>query len=203
MHGDLLETDFYQQEDVVDLARQLLGKVLVTRFQGQVTAGRIVETEAYRGRDDKACHAHGKRTARTEVMYRAGGVAYIYLCYGIHHLFNIVTNKENVADAVLIRAIEPMEGIEVMLARRNMKKFNRRITAGPGTLSQALSIHKKYTGIDLTGDLINIYDDCHQVPKNKIVETTRIGVDYAEEDALRPWRFYIEDNSFVSKKIKK
>ena len=190
-----LDRSFYLRTDVVRVAQDLLGKVLVTNIDGDITAGRIVETEAYCGRGDKACHANGKITPRTEVMYRAGGLAYVYLCYGIHHLINVVTNKEGQADAVLIRALEPLKGIEVMKERRKRAK---KLASGPGTLSQALGIKKEMTGTDLLGDKIWIAD--YKNEKVEIETDVRIGVDYAEEDALRPWRFLVKDNPYVSKK---
>lgn len=195
-----LPRSFYLRDNVVEVARDLLGKVLVTNIDGHFAAGKIVETEAYCGRGDKACHANGRRTPRTEVMYGIGGHAYVYLCYGIHHLVNVVTNKEGLADAVLIRALEPLEGIDIMLDRRGNTKT--KLASGPGTLSQAMGINVKMTGMDLRSDQLWIGRN-----KNKIdveIETgTRIGVDYAEEDALRLWRFVISGNKFVSKPVKK
>jgi DNA-3-methyladenine glycosylase len=158
----------------------------------------ITETEAYDGRNDKACHALlGRFTKRTSTMYEKGGTAYIYLCYGIHHLFNIVTNVEGKADAVLVRAVEPLHGESIMLQRRKRKKFNPKVFAGPGKLSSALGINKSLDSIDLvSNDKLYIKDSEFAV--NSIVKTTRIGIDYAEEDALLPWRFYISGNKFVS-----
>lgn len=194
-----LPRSFYLREDVVQIAQDLLGKVLITNLDGDITAGKIVETEAYCGRGDKACHANGKRTPRTEVMYAEGGRAYVYLCYGIHHLVNVVTNKAGQADAVLIRALEPLEGIEMMKERR---KFTQaKLASGPGTLSQAMGIHVKMTGHDLLSDEIWIGEHIGENNFN-ILSDTRIGVDYAEEDALKPWRFVIEGNKFVSKSVK-
>ena len=195
-----LDRSFYLSDDVVQVARDLLGKVLVTNINGIITAGKIVETEAYCGRGDKACHANGKRTARTEVMYGVGGYAYVYLCYGIHHLINVVTNKEGQADAVLIRALEPLKGLDEMKLRRGNTKS--KLASGPGTLSQAMGIHVKMTGTDLLGDQIWISPGNEINPTKEIVSGTRIGVDYAEEDALRPWRFIIKDDKYVSKSIK-
>jgi DNA-3-methyladenine glycosylase len=191
-----LSLAFYQNEDVVDVARSLLGKYLFSQIDGKLAGGKIVETEAYCGRGDKACHANGKITPRTSVMYQEGGVAYVYLCYGIHHLINVVTNKEGMADAVLIRALEPLIGIEIMKQRRNHAK---KLTSGPGTLTQALGIKTSLTGESLIGDQIWI----SELEKTDLVikSGTRIGVDYAGEDALRPWRFVINKNPFVSKKI--
>ena len=194
-----LPRSFYLRKDVVEIAKNLLGKILVTNMDGVITAGRIVETEAYCGRGDKACHANGRRTPRTEIMYGEGGHAYVYLCYGIHHLFNVVTNVEGFADAVLIRALEPVCGIETMRIRRNHTKS--KLSSGPGTLSQALGIHKKMTGMDLKSDQIWIGKEPDERPMD-VLSDVRIGVDYAEEDALKPWRFIIKDNGYVSKGVK-
>lgn len=192
-----LDRSFYERQDVVQIARDLLGKRLCSMIDGVLTSGVIVETEAYCGRGDKACHANNKVTPRTQVMYEAGGHAYVYLCYGIHHLFNVVTNVEGKADAVLVRAIEPVDGLETMNLRRN---FAKKLTSGPGTLTKALGISKSLTGLDLTGHLVWIEED-RTVGEEDISEGTRIGVDYAEEDALRPWRFVINGNKYISKKI--
>lgn len=196
-----LDASFYQRSDVVQISRELLGKVLCTQFPGQpLTSGIITETEAYCGRNDKACHANnGLRTKRTDVMYRAGGVAYVYLCYGIHHLFNIVTNVKDKADAVLVRAVEPVNGIDSILDRRNATKLKPGITAGPGRLTQALNITTDYTGIDLTGDTIWIEDRDKTISSKQIVSSPRIGIDYAGDHANRPWRFYISESKWVSK----
>lgn len=187
---------------MVQISKELLGKTLYTHFNGITTAGIITETEAYCGATDKACHAHFKRTKRNEIMFAEGGVSYVYLCYGIHHLFNVVTNQKGHADAVLIRAIEPTVGIETMLERRNMTKTQTRLTAGPGCLSRALGITKQQYGESLQGDCVWIEDNNPDKPieDSQIIKTTRIGIDYAEEDALLPWRFYIEGNKWVSRK---
>lgn len=190
-----LPRTFYERSDVVQIAQELLGKYLFTCIDGQLTAGKIVETEAYNGRNDKACHAFLKRTKRTEIMYGEGGRAYIYLCYGIHHLFNIVTNRKNMADAILVRGLEPVVGVDIMRTRRGAVAYNK-ISAGPGTLSQALAIHKKYSGEDLLSDRIWITEGDDQ--PFEMETDVRIGIDYAEEDAFLPWRFYIRDNPFVS-----
>lgn len=196
-----LPESFYQRENVVQIAKELLGKTIHTNINGNYTAGLITEVEAYSGRNDKACHANNwVRTSRTEIMYAKGGHAYVYLCYGIHHLFNIVTNKEGTADAVLIRAIEPMEGIEIMLQRRKKAKIDKTLTSGPGTLTQALGIStKQHYGKWLLNNEIWL-EDARLLKNSEIVASTRIGVDYAEEDALKPWRFYIKDNQWISKK---
>ena len=195
-----LPVSFYERPDVVLIARELLGNYLCTNIDGNFTAGKIVETEAYNGRNDKACHAFKKRTQRTEVMYGRGGTAYIYLCYGVHHLFNVVTNREGLADAVLIRAVEPVAGISIMEERRGSVRPHR-LTAGPVTLSQALGIHKKFTATDLTGDQIWLARG--KEVSFELETDVRIGIDYAEEDAFLPWRFYINGNSFVSVKKRK
>lgn len=195
-----LPDSFYRGNDVVNIAESLLGKVLVTVFDGIVTSGIITETEAYAGATDKASHAYGnRRTTRTEVMYAQGGVAYVYLCYGIHHLFNVVTNDADIPHAVLIRGIEPVEGIDTMLARRNKTTLSPALTAGPGALSAALGIHTHHTGLPLCGNTIYIEDRGIYVPQEDIEAATRVGVAYAAEDALLPYRFYIAGNKYVSK----
>ena len=192
-----LTKDFYERENVVEIARDLIGKVLYTNFEEGVSAGIIVETEAYNGRNDKACHAFGKRTKRTEVMYGPGGTAYVYLCYGIHHLFNIVTNIKGQADAVLIRAIEPLSGIELMESRRNMKRSKTAMTSGPGVVSKALGIGMSHYGVDLSGDSIWLEEE--NLSDFQVEARKRVGVDYAEEDALLPWRMIMKDNKWVSR----
>ena len=195
-----LPESFYTRKDVVKIALELLGKVLVTEFNGICTSGMIVETEAYAGASDKASHASGgRRTARTEVMYMHGGAAYVYLCYGIHHLFNVVTNKQDIPHAILIRAIEPLEGIDAMLARRGKTKLLPSLTAGPGAMSMALGICTVHTGCSLLGNDIYIEDRGMRIPAKDIVATTRVGVAYAMDDALRPYRYYIRGNPYVSK----
>ncbi len=194
----ILPPSFYLHEDVVQVAKDLLGKVIVTKMDGITTSGIITETEAYAGVTDKASHAYGgRRTNRTEVMYARGGVAYVYLCYGIHHLFNVVTNVKDVPHAVLIRAIEPLKGIDVMLQRRKKEKLQPQLTAGPGAMSMALGILTSHTGLSLSKGIITLHDEGIKV--ENIIATTRIGVDYAKEDALLPYRFYIAGNKFISK----
>lgn len=198
-----LEKDFYLSEDVVQVAKDLLGKYLCTKIEGKLTSGIITETEAYAGEIDKASHAFGnRRTNRTEVMFGDGGVSYVYLCYGIHHLFNVVTNFKDTPHAVLIRAIKPADGIETILKRRNistkedLKTFvqndkKNKIAGGPGTVSQALGIKTKHTGLDLTGNVIWIEDRGLKINKKNIIAGPRVGVDYAGEHAKWPYRFII------------
>lgn len=196
----ILPESFYSRKDVVKIAQELLGKVLVTEFDGVHTAGMITETEAYAGAIDKASHAFGnRRTRRTEVMYNHGGVAYVYLCYGIHHLFNVVTNLQDVPHAILIRAVEPLEGIQFMLKRREKDILQPSLTAGPGAMSMALGIHSSNTGLSLQGPEIFIEDRGIKINKKDIVTATRVGVAYAQDDAYLPYRFYIKDNKYVSK----
>lgn len=198
-----LKDSFYDREDVTVIAKELLGKILVTAFDDAVTSGRIVETEAYAGAVDKASHAYGnRRTTRTEVMFGNPGTAYVYLCYGIHHLFNVVTNKKDVPHAVLIRAVEPVDGIDIMLQRTGKTKPDFTLTKGPGNVSRALGIFTHHTGISLLGNELFICNDGFQIRRGQILSTPRIGVDYAAEDALLPYRFMIKDNPYVSGKRK-
>ncbi|HEY1032965.1 MAG TPA: DNA-3-methyladenine glycosylase [Flavipsychrobacter sp.] len=196
----ILPESFYTRKDVVKIAQELLGKVLVTNIDGIYTSGMIVETEAYAGAADKASHAHGnRRTKRTEIMFWQGGMAYVYLCYGIHHLFNVVTNVRDVPHAVLIRAVEPLEGIEHMLERRGKEKLTPSLTAGPGAMSMALGIHTSQTGKSLLSNEIYIEDRGFRIPSEDIVTSTRVGVAYAQDDAYLPYRFSIRGNKYVSK----
>ncbi|MFC6102876.1 DNA-3-methyladenine glycosylase [Olivibacter domesticus] len=199
-----LPQDFYQDTNVTEIAIKLLGKQLFTHINGEITGGVIVETEAYNGITDKASHAYnGRFTERTKIMYKEGGVSYVYLCYGIHYLINVVTGPVKCPQAVLIRAIEPVTGLDVMLRRRDMISFKPNVCSGPGALSQALGITKRLNDKDLGGDEIWIEDAGFDTRDQKVVTARRIGVDYAEEDALLPWRFYFEGNKFVSRIPKK
>jgi len=185
-----LSRDIYLQHDVVALARQLIGKVLVTNFNGEYTSGIITETEAYAGVVDKASHAYGeRRTPRTETMYAQGGTGYVYLCYGIHHLFNVVTNVEGIPHAILIRGVKALEGIDIIRQRRNFPKSDKILSTGPGTVSQALGIKTTHDKTDLLGEHVWIEDRGIIVPDDKVKITPRIGVDYAGEDAKLPYRF--------------
>ena len=191
---------FYTRPDVVQISRDLLGKFLYSNIDGILTGGMIVETEAYSGRNDKACHAHlERRTKRTEIMYAEGGRAYVYLIYGIYSLFNIVTNVEGLADAVLIRAIEPTEGLKEMQLRRNLPGIQHNLTGGPGLLTMALGIKTKHYGEDLTGNLIWLEDKGVEIPEAEIIASPRVGIAYAEEHVHLPWRFRIKGNKWTSK----
>lgn len=194
----ILKRDFYIK-DGITLAKELLGKILVKDIDGVLYKGRIVETEAYMGAIDKACHSYNnKRTKRTEAMYREGGYSYIYLIYGMYYCFNVTASIKDNPEAVLIRALEPLDNKDLMLKIRKVKK-EKEIANGPGKLTKALGIISDDNDIDLTfGKKIWIEDDGY-VP-NKIVETTRIGIDYAEEFKDKPWRFYISKSNYISKK---
>ena len=195
-----LAFDFYNRENVVQIAKDLIGKIIITKLDEQLTSGRIVETEAYVALTDKASHSFGgRRTQRNEHMYAAAATSYVYICYGMHHLFNVVTNKKDVPDAVLIRAVEPMEGVDVMLQRTGKKKLDSTLTRGPGNVSKALGINKIHSGIVLTGNIIFLADDNWKANHaDAIAASKRIGIDSAGADALLPYRFYIRGNKYVS-----
>ncbi|MBN8675509.1 MAG: DNA-3-methyladenine glycosylase [Chitinophagales bacterium] len=198
-----LPLSFYRRDNVLQIAAGLMGKILVTNWEGIITSGRIVECEAYNGIIDKASHAAGgRRTARNEVMYAEGGIAYVYLCYGIHHLFNVVTNEKDIPHAILIRAVEPITGIEEMLKRTGKPKADHTLTRGPGNVSKALGIRTTHSRYPLLSKELYIADDGFRFGKNQIATSARIGVDYAGTDALLPYRFYIKGNPFVSGKPK-
>jgi DNA-3-methyladenine glycosylase len=191
---------FYLGSDVVSISKSLLGKYLFTCIDGLLTGGYIVETEAYNGVVDKASHAFGNRqTPRTQIMFREGGIAYIYLCYGIHEMLNVVTSVAGQPHAILIRAIEPTTGIDIMLVRRNMTAVKPNITAGPGSVAKALGITRKINGISLQSDTLWIEDKGLNFTNEQIAAVPRIGVAYAGEDALLPYRFYVKGNIYVSK----
>jgi len=184
----MIPLSFFRNPDVLAVAKGLIGKALFTKIDGKLTGGVITETEAYAGIIDRASHAYnGRRTARTEVMYQAGGISYVYLCYGIHHLLNAVTGEEGTPHAVLIRAIHPTHGIETMLERRKKKTLDLTLTNGPGALAAALGIDLKHNGISLNSKELWIAESDIQL--GQIVAGPRIGVDYAGPDALLPYRF--------------
>ena len=199
--GDKITRAFFDRENAPEIAKALLGKVLCVQNGEGLSAGIITETEAYQGRNDKACHAYGyRRTKRTEVMFGDPGHAYVYLCYGIHQLFNIVTNVKGEPDAILIRAVEPIAGLNHILSRRNKKSLKPMDTAGPGKVTQALGITKNHNQVDLINDQIYVLNR-PSLDEELLGVSARIGVDYAEEDVDLPWRFYIKGSDFVSKKV--
>ncbi|MGF7142063.1 DNA-3-methyladenine glycosylase [Anaerotaenia torta] len=200
-----LDREFYDRDSVV-VAKELLGKVLVREIEGQRVSARIVEAEAYMGVIDKAAHSYGgKRTPRVEVMYGEPGFSYIYMIYGMYHCFNIVTNKRGTPQAVLIRAVEPLKGIEWMANKRFGKPYEqltksqrRGLTSGPGRLCGALSLDRSFNGVDLCGNELYVEEGGNE--EFEIVETKRVGIDYAEEAKDYLWRFYVEGNEYVSVK---
>lgn len=195
-----LQATFYQSNNVVLLAKQLLGKSLFTKINGKLTGGIITETEAYEGIADRASHTYGgRRTKRTEVMFQKGGVSYVYLCYGIHYLFNVVTGEKGIPHAVLVRGIYPVIGIDEILRRRKKAKLIKNVADGPGKLTKALGISLKHNGARLDGDEIWIEKEGLKIIETDIQISKRIGVDYAGEDANLAYRFWL-DTSFTDKK---
>ncbi len=191
---------FFAREDVVQIAKELLGKLLVSKIDDVLTSGVIVETEAYRAPDDKASHAYGnRRTKRTEIMFAEGGLAYVYLCYGIHNMFNVVTGPKEMAHAVLIRALEPRQNLNQMIKRRS-KDSGYGLTSGPGLVCQALGIQTYHTGADLVkGSTLWVEDQGLELNTEDILSSPRVGIDYADECASWPWRFRIKNNPWTSK----
>jgi DNA-3-methyladenine glycosylase len=194
-----LERDFYTRADTLRVARELLGKRLVVPSEaGERVSGRVVETEAYLGAGDRAAHSYGgRRTRRTETMFGTGGRAYVFFVYGMHHQFNVVTGPEGLPTAVLVRAVEPEEGIEIMRESRAVSK-ERELTSGPGKLCKALAIDRSFDGEDMTKSTRVWLEDAGAGPE-EIAAGPRIGIAYAEEYALKPWRFWIKGNVFVSR----
>jgi len=188
---------YYLKNDVVTIAKDLIGKIIHTNIDGVISTALITETEAYAGVTDKASHAFGgRRTQRTETMYKEGGVAYVYFCYGMHYLFNIVTNKKDIPDAVLIRGIIPLVGIDCMLKRVNKPKITNDIGKGPGKVTKLLGINKSHDSISLMGNTIWLTHNVFTFDDSLIVTDKRIGIDYAGDDAKLPYRFYINNNVF-------
>ena len=203
MKNNKLPISFYKRKDVVIVARELIGKVVVTNLDGLITSGRIVETEAYVAHIDKASHSFGgRRTAKNEHMYATAGTAYVYICYGMHQMLNVVTNDKDIPDAVLIRAIEPLEGIDIMLKRTGKPKMDFTLTRGPGNVGKALGIFKKHSGSHLLDEEIYLADDGFKTKDNEIGISKRIGVESAFPDSELPYRFYIKGNKYVSGKNK-
>ncbi len=204
MTGKILPVSFFTRPDVAIIAKELLGKCLATNFDGNLTVLRIVESEAYNGAIDKASHAYNNRkTNRTKVMFEKGGIAYVYLCYGIHQMFNIVTNLENMPHAILIRGGEPVSGMDIMAMRTGKKTTDTTLSRGPGNVCKALGIHTGHSGFALNREEIFIYDDGVKIKNKEIGISPRIGVDYSGEDALLPYRFYVKGNDYVSGKWRK
>ncbi|MCB9080207.1 MAG: DNA-3-methyladenine glycosylase [Lewinellaceae bacterium] len=200
--GKRLDAAFFQREDVLQISRELLGMVLCTQLDGQFCAARIVETEAYRAPEDAASHAYqGRRTPRTEVIFQAGGHAYVYLCYGIHHLFNLVTGVIDQPHVVLVRAVEPLENVSTMLTRRAFAQLKPQLTAGPGVMSKAMGITTALSGTNTLAPKSSIWvEDRGLAPAaDSISQGTRVGVAYAGAWALQPWRFWIKNSPWVSR----
>ena len=199
MATGILQVDYYLNEKVVELAKNLLGKYLFTNIDNHLTGGIITETEAYAGITDKASHAFGgRRTARTEVMYHKGGISYVYFTYGIHYLFNIVSGKEDVPHAILIRAIYPTTGGKFMLQRTGKSKINYQLSNGPAKLTKSLGITKEQNGIPLNSNELWLEDRGIIVEPKTITATPRIGINYAEEDALLPYRFVLNYEKYLT-----
>jgi DNA-3-methyladenine glycosylase len=198
--GRKLTREFYTRPNVLAVARDLLGTLLVVPARdGDRVSGIIVETEAYRAPRDRASHAYGgRRTRRTETMYTVGGTAYVYFVYGMYHQFNVVTGAEDVAHAVLIRALEPIEGVDLMRVRRP-GRADQKLTSGPGTLCLALGIDRSHDRADLLGDRVWLEEGPTRIASSAIASGPRIGIDYAGEWAAKPWRFWLRDNRFVSR----
>jgi DNA-3-methyladenine glycosylase len=194
-----LPREFYTRSNVLTVARELLGKLLVVPApDGGRVSGIIVETEAYRGPEDRASHAYGgRRTKRTETMYGLGGLAYVYFVYGMYNQFNVVTNAGEIPHAVLIRALEPVEGIDWMRARRPHQP-DQNLSSGPGKLCLALGINRELDRADLLGEKVWL-EEGERLSRSRIVAGPRIGIDYAEEWVDKPWRFWIKGNPHVSR----
>ena len=196
----ILERSFYLREDALSIAKELLGKVIVSKIDDKFCSGIIVETEAYIAPEDRASHAFGnKLTKRTKTMFAKGGTAYIYLIYGFHSLFNVVSNREGVPHAILVRAIEPLEGVDIMMQRRKMQKLNYNLSNGPGKLTQAMGITTKYDGLDLCDidSPVQIWDK--GIEFANIIASPRVGIDYAGEYKDKPWRFRAGDSDWIGK----
>ena len=195
-----LAESFYTREDTLSIARELLGKYLFTNVDGLLCGGMIVETEAYLGPEDMGSHSYNnRRTARNEMMYSAGGLVYMYICYGIHDMLNIVTGPENKAHAILIRAIQPTHGLEVMRERRKVRNEDTRLCRGPGALAKALALKKVHNGISLQDNEIWIEDRGLRFSETELVAGPRIGLNIAEPYKSIPWRFYVKGDPHVSR----
>ena len=190
---------FYNRNDVLRISKEMLGKIVLSSIDGLITSGRIVETEGYVGTTDKASHAYaGRRTTRNEHMYAGPATAYIYVCYGMHQMLNVVTNEKNIPDAILIRGIEPLTGLEIMSDRTGKEITDKSITRGPGNVGKALGINKQLSGVCLLDNQIYLLDDGIKFDDDQIGISKRIGVESAGEDALLPHRFFVKRNPYVS-----
>jgi DNA-3-methyladenine glycosylase len=202
MKKRILQKEYFQNEQVVELAKDLLGKFLFTNINNHLTGGMITETEAYAGITDKGSHAYnGRRTVRTEVMYQTGGISYVYFTYGIHYLFNVVTGKEGVPHAVLIRAVYPLFGTDIMLQRTEKKTVDYQLTNGPAKLTKSLGITKDQNNIPLDGETLWLEERGIEIDKNDVTVTPRIGINYAGEDALLPYRFVLNYKNYLNNKF--
>jgi DNA-3-methyladenine glycosylase len=196
--GKKLSRSFYLRKDTVAIARELIGKLLVINDAGRRVSGMIVETEAYLGVEDRAAHSHGgRRTARNEVMYGVGGYVYVFFVYGMYYQFNVVTGSADQPHAILIRAVEPVEGVDLMRERRGEMK-DRNLTSGPGKLCIAMGIDRSLNGQDLMGH--RVWIESYRTASDQIMVGRRIGVDYAGDDAERPLRFWLKENLYVSRR---
>jgi DNA-3-methyladenine glycosylase len=195
-----LPLSFYQRNDAVLVARELLGKHVYTNLDGQLTGGVIVETEAYQGPEDRGSHAYNhRRTPRNEMMFSAGGVVYMYICYGIHDMLNVVTGTDGISHAVLIRAVQPVRGLEIMRERRNVYNDDSRLCRGPGALAKALGLVKAHNGVNLLEDKIWIEDRSEVIDEGDIIASARVGMNFEGPYKTIPWRFYLRGNKNVSK----
>ncbi len=196
---NILSASYFETEDILALSEKMLGKLLISTKDQNLCISRIVEVEAYKAPEDKGSHAYGnRRTKRTEVIFGPPGKAYVYLCYGIHKMLNIISGRENLAHAILIRAVEPLEGIDTMLERRKVKNIHQ-LGSGPGKLCQALGIEMHHNGLDLCNKRsVLCIADAHCINEDEILRSPRVGISYAEECAHWPWRFRIKDNPFTS-----
>jgi len=201
MHANKkLPREFYTRTNVLTVARELLGKLLVVpAADGSRVSGIIVEVEAYRGPQDRASHAYGgRRTRRTETMYGVGGTAYVYFVYGMYNQFNVVTSVPETPHAILVRGLEPMEGLEWM-RRRRPEQPDSNLTNGPGKLCMALGIDREMDRADLLGNEVWI-EESRKIPARQIASGPRIGIDYAADWIAKPWRFWLQGNRFVSRR---
>ncbi|MBP2032345.1 DNA-3-methyladenine glycosylase [Clostridium algifaecis] len=199
-----LNRDFYNRDTLI-VAKELLGKVLIHNTDGNILSGKIVEVEAYKGISDKAAHSYkGRRTKRTEVMYGIPGISYVFMIYGMYNCFNVITEKQGIPNAVLIRALEPLDNLNTLALNRFNKPYDelskyqiKNLTNGPGKLCSALSIDRSANKLDLCKDELYISDN--SINNFEIESSKRIGIDYAEEAKDYPWRFFIKNNIYVSK----